>query len=118
MIVDLKASPASAFVVTVLTEREQFLPIGGFAHWEWDLVSDVVGDHELILIVTFVVKDTFGNKDRTTIEVYRQNVKVTVLPFHKRALRFVEEQWQWIIATILILLGLLIAYRQLVSSKK
>ena len=98
MIVDLKASLASAFVVTALTEREQLLPTRGFAHWEWDLVSDIAGDHELILSVTLVMKDTFGNKDRTTIEVFRQNVKVTILPVHKRVLRFVDEQWQWIIA--------------------
>lgn len=118
MIVDLKASPSAAFTITPLTEREQLLPNIGFAFWEWDLVSHTPGDHELILSVSLVLKDEFGNKDRRTVEVFRQTVKVTVLPIHKRAIRFIREEWKWIIATVLAIIGLLIAYRQLKGPKK
>lgn len=118
MIVDLKASPPAAFTITRLAEREQILPEFGFARWEWDLVSYSPGNHELILSVSLVLKDEFGNKDRRTVEVYRQAVTVTVLPIHKRALRFAQEEWKWIIGTVVTLLALWIAYRQWVAPKQ
>lgn len=112
MIADLIPLPTGSFEVVPLTEREQLLPNIGYASWEWEVMAKKPGEHELALSVSLVVTDAAGNRGRQTVEVFRQNVSVTVLPLSARAIRFVEGNWQWIIGTVLALIGLYFGYQK------
>ncbi len=113
MTVDLISSPSTALEVTALTEREQKLPDFGFAHWEWDVLAKEAGVHDLVLTVSLVVRDSRGNSDRRTVQVFRQEVTVLVADWDERAVGFFEEYWQWIIGTVLTIIGLVFAYIKL-----
>ena len=110
-------SPSDAFTVIPLSEDEQILPETGFAQWEWDVIAEKPGSHHLILRVSLVLIDKFGNKSHTTIPVYRQSVDVKVLPFYRRLVRFASQQWQWLFGIMLAIISLLIGYQQLEKRK-
>jgi hypothetical protein len=119
MKVNLVSSPSNAFDIVPLSEDEQLLPIAGSAQWEWDLIAKSPGTHEIILSASLVLIDRYGNKHRRTEEIFRQKVEISVLPFPKRILRVLSDNWQLLVTTAVGLMTVAvgvpsawIAYRQ------
>jgi hypothetical protein len=106
----------NSFDITPLDAEEQAVSGDNYTQWAWDVRPTEAGSQKLNLIVSVRVKISGYPDESRDFPVKTKAVNVQVnLPYS--AGRFVEGNWQWLAAIILIPLGVF-AYRQVTGRRQ
>jgi hypothetical protein len=103
------------FEIRAVTPTQQ--PVGkGVTEWRWQIQPTEIGQHRLHLTLTAVIfVRTLGTADPHTakkaIRTFDRTLTVESIPtpWHKAATGFLGDNWQWLIGTLLIPLGVALA---------
>jgi tRNA A-37 threonylcarbamoyl transferase component Bud32 len=98
------------FQVTPLTAREQLLR--PTARWEYDVLPRRPGNQKLQLSVMMRIPLPERPDEKVSVPVLEYGVRVSVDPVYG-VRRFVSKNWQWLVATVAGLAGVLTAWLKL-----
>lgn len=98
------------FQVTPLTAREQLLR--PTARWEYDVLPRRPGNQKLQLSVMMRIPLHERPDEKVSVPVLEYGVRVSVDPVYG-ARHFVSKNWQWLVATVAGLAGVITAWLKL-----
>ena len=74
--------------------------VGDYAQWEWKVIPLVDGNQTLRLCVDAIIEIPGYNDRSTPVRVFEKVIRVKINPIYTIG-TFLENNWQWIITTIL-----------------
>jgi len=89
------------FKIKELSHASQVIPEDGFAQWEWRVTPLKRGMQSLLLTVTVRIKILGNGEETLDYPVFEREIYVRVNRFHM-FIKFVKNNWQWIIAVIVM----------------
>ena len=88
------------FQITAITTEEQAIGSVDTIEWKWEIKPTVAGRHNLHLTLTALI-NVDGAATRSSVRTFNRTIEVEVTA-RQRALEFVEKNWQWLWAAILL----------------
>lgn len=105
------------FDIKSLSHEEQIVTGSGFSQWEWDVTPLMRGTHTLLLAVTVTINiPGYGEKPKD-YPVFERTIKVIANPMHTTK-SFLSTNWQYIITSIIALIGALGFSRWLIKKRR
>ena len=101
------------FEIQPITPVRQLVGGEGVTEWRWQVDPDEPGQQQLYLSISAVI-DYKGNQSPRTVRTFERTLNVTNIPGDPgRSLNdFLSENWQWLISTLVIPLGLWLLHRR------
>jgi hypothetical protein len=93
------------FDITALSHENQIVLEDQPTQWEWDVIPLGHGDQELFLSASVRVDIPDHGTETVDYPVYQRRIRVSINPAYT-AKRFVSENWQWLIGTLVLGSGL------------
>ena len=106
-----------AFEIVPLTPEEQFVAKDAFTQWQFNVTPLKSGEQELDLLVGVRVQEPTGDKETRFHPTYEHTVMVEVDRVFV-VTHFFEENWKWIIGTMLFPVFLILLKRRFDNEKK
>ena len=88
------------FQITAITSEEQAVGSIGEVEWKWEIKPTTSGKHNLHLTLTALFS-VDGESTRKTIRTFDKTIEIEVTPA-QLVLKFLENNWQWLWAAILL----------------
>jgi len=86
------------FIITPITNEEQFIEDSDYTIWEWDIKQKKKGNHEIRLSVDIII-----NNNSKSIKVFDDMIYVysddTII---EKIIIFILDNWKWLITTLII----------------
>jgi len=93
------------------SEEEQYIHSAGYTQWEWDVTPLKSGNRVIRLSVAVsVYLDKFGEKTKN-LPVMEKEIHIKVNISYS-FFNFIKKYWQWIVGTIIALLGLYLRFKK------
>ncbi len=101
------------FRIVPLSSEEQIVAETDYTEWEWDVTPLTSGEGSLrLLAIAVLAVEGAGEKNKDLISLDETVVVEINIPWIVAT--FVGENWQWIIGTIITIIGVLLAYLKFV----
>ena len=88
------------FQIEAITPEAQAITQHGATEWKWEVVPKKSGRLNLHLTLTAIV-EMEGRSVKHAIRTFDKTIEINV-SFNQRATAFIEENWKWLWATILV----------------
>jgi len=95
---------APSFKITKITPEQQILIENGTTEWLWKLEPTEVGNHEIEVTITAVIKID-GDSTTHHIRTYDHTIKVEITP-KQLVDGWFKAHWEWLFSTLLFPLGI------------
>lgn len=111
-VASIKASPTvmqaelegSAFIIKSLTPKEQIISSETRTEWDWEVTPKRSGKNIIFLTVNARLPIDGGSAYRT-VKTFKKEIAVESPPTRRRALKFIQDTWQWLWTALLIPFG-------------
>jgi hypothetical protein len=102
-VMEAQLEGASAFAITPLTPLRQPVSRASSTEWRWSVRATETGTHPLHLTINAVIT-VAGEAYPRSIDVFDRSIRVDITSSQRIGM-FLEGNWQWLLGTIAIPLG-------------